>query len=394
MGSQPNVLFEAADAELGRLFGGLRLDQVLFELNRACREWSSGELKASAVLEGRLEQGHPMFYWMAGEAARNAIWHCPPAAYEGSIVLRRSETFRGREDLLPLIDRSIQLHLKLPIEPMEEWTVLLFKNLMGAMGQIWLRQYALQRSSPFRLGQAILMYETAAELRAKRDPHFDGVAFRMGLEKVLGGDLRRFLFALMHIYGHASSATPNVAHATLIPYDRRAYDGLLGRNVNGLHVPAHSEVFRLLGATPDRMMSWCREQVGPHSADARTHFVAPNPLTQFPLVNCHPDRTDHFIAPVPALVFEWLYEPLMDLVGLGTTRQLVAAVFEEYVGLVANLCAPDHQPWLHENELKYGEGKVVDWARVVGDSVILVDAKRLYIGPAKRTRWRDDDWES
>lgn len=389
--------FVVADAELARLFGGLRLDQVLFEISKACRGWLSGELKASSLLDGKLEQGHPMFLWLAAECARNAIWHCPAPSFSSGLALPRSERFRGWQDLLPLMDRSMQLHLKLPIEPMAEWTALLSSNLMGAMGQIWLRQYVLQRSSPFRLGQALLMYETAVDRRAKRDPGFDGSAFRLALEKAIGADLRRFLLAVMHVYGHASSAQPNIAHSTLVPYERRSYDDLLGQDINGVHVPAHSAVLERLGATPARMMTWCREQIGAPStsdADARTRLVAPNPLTQFPLVACHPDQTDHYIAPVPGLLFEWLYEPLMDLVGRTAGPQVAADVFEEYVGLVADLCAPDGQRWLHEDEFQDDGGKVVDWARVVGDSVVLIDAKRLYVQPVSRVRWSDDDWRT
>jgi hypothetical protein len=102
---------------------------------------------------------------------------------------------------------------------------------------------------------------------------------------------------------------------------------------------------------------------------------------------------------VPNLLLEWLYEPrvheLFAQCDSTFGRDQLSALFEEYVGLLAQRCCPSGIRWLPESELKlslpHGR-KVVDWAFIAADYAVLVDAKRCYVHPAARYRWLDADW--
>src|SRR5205823_6672674 len=50
----------------------------------------------------------------------------------------------------------------------------------------------------------------------------------------------------------------------------------------------------------------------------------------------------------------------------------------------------------HESALQPSQQgrKVVDWARPLGEYVVLLDAKRSYVEPSARGRWDPEDWEA
>lgn len=395
---------EYAHRELTRAFGSYRLAEVLLEINQACRRWAAGQLATAMPNLQQVEPGNPLFYWIAGETARHAIWRCPRPASDSPILLPHRSTFKGWASLEPILQRAVDAQLKVPIVSNEKWVETLHsQSLHSAMGRIWLPQYILGRNSPHRVGQALMMYRDGPDRRRRRDLEFPIDKFRAALKRALGGvALEPFLFALLHAFTQACSERPELSNATLAPVFDRSYDGVVFSEQAGLLTPAYGALFRAMSATPSEMLNWSSRQLGGRGQtvdDARAPFDAPNPLLRFPLVQCFPDRNDCCLAPVPHLILEWLYEPLVDiLVGPGGFDAFAAAaLFEEYVGLLADRCSPHGPGWLHESELQadLGEGqKVVDWARPLGDYVVLVDAKRCYIEPAARYRWLADDWRT
>lgn len=186
----------------------------------------------------------------------------------------------------------------------------------------------------------------------------------------------------------------------------RRYDQIVGEvDEQGFFRSAYDGFFRALSATPETMMNWSRDRLrdlDPAVDELRVRFDGPNPLARYPLVRCYPDKSDYCIAPVPHLIQEWLYEPLMDLLarevgtGTGLGQNVGAALFEEYIGLLADRCSPMGAGWIHESGLqptRQGR-KVVDWARPLGGHIVLLDAKRSYVEPSARGRWDPGDWTS
>src|ERR1044071_4653911 len=168
---------QGAHEALAKAFGHLRLDHVLFGLNDACRNWSSGMMRSELHALKNSEPGHPIMYWLAAETARHAMTYCMRPSVDSPIILRRADEYRGWETIERLIDLAVDIQLHVPVEPMSQWQETLTTDLWGAMGQIWLRQYILQRRSPYRTGQALLMYSEAPKRRARRDTSFSLSAY-------------------------------------------------------------------------------------------------------------------------------------------------------------------------------------------------------------------------
>jgi hypothetical protein len=395
---------QGAHEALEKAFGHLRLEHVLFGLNEACRAWQTGALKSKLVVLEDAKPGNPIFYWLAAETARHAMWYCVRPSMESRIELPWANQFRGWETLEQLIDLSVDIQLNVPAEPIEKWEKTLETELWGAMGQFFLPQYILQRRSPYRTGQALLMYREAPLRRHRRDSSFPLSEFRAALRRVLGTEFERFLFVLLQAEGRATREHPALSPTTLAPVKDRRFDRLVGEvDDGGLYTSAYGGLFQALSASPQTMMQWSRERLtalAPGVDELRARFDGPNPLTRYPLVRCYPDKWDHCIAPVPHLMSEWLYEPLMDLLaqelGMGTKvgPTVGAALFEEYIGLLADTCSPVGAGWIHESALQTSREshKVVDWARTLNGHVVLLDAKRAYVEPSARGRWEPKDW--
>lgn len=392
----------AHDTQIAERFGRYTLPDVLVALNDAVRQWAHGEL-VTAIPAFRDAGGkHPMFDWAAAETARYALLHCARPMYESPIVM--PTPFRGWQSLEPLLDAAVNAHLAAQVGDQAEWEAqLLAEPLHNTMGAIWLPQFILQRRSQFRIGQVLLLYGEAARQRAARDASFSMTAFDLAVRRALGVDIDMFLTAVVQTCGRAA-AEAKLSTLRMTPTARTGYDDVIfGKGGDGLLVPqAHASVFRLLSETPENMVRWSAKQLehrtGTISAPADR---GPNPLLRYPLVRCFRDKTDYCVAPVPLLLLEWLYEPLVDQLFAACdatfTRHNVSALFEEYVGLLAQKCSPAGTRWVPESELKGllpSGRKVVDWAFVGGDYVVLVDAKRCFVHPAARYRWLDADWAS
>lgn len=137
---------QSAHEALAKAFGHLRLYDVLRGLNEACRSWSSGTLQSALHALRNSEPGNPIMYWLAAETARHAMWYCVRTSLDSPIVLRRANEYRGWETLERLIDLAVDIQLNVPGERLEQWAQTLSRDLWGAMGQHWLRQYISSRS--------------------------------------------------------------------------------------------------------------------------------------------------------------------------------------------------------------------------------------------------------
>lgn len=368
--------------------------------------WQSGALKSRLPPLVNQEAGHPMFYWMAAETARHAIGYCARPSFDSSIVLRGAEEYRGWKTIEQLVELAVDVQLHVPVQPISRWEETLSQDIWGAMGQIWLPQYILQRRSPYRVGQTLLMYGEAPSRRIQRDNTFPLEPFRAALRRVLGAGLEHFLFVLLQVGGRSVSDDPGLSYLALAPLKDRRYDRIVGDvDERGVFHSAYEGFFRALSAAPADMMAWSRgrmQMLDPSRTDLPARFDGPNPLTRYPLVRCFPDKIDHCLAPVPHLIHEWLYEPLMDLIaqevgialGPDLGRGVGAVLFEEYIGLLAERCSPAGSGWIHEDALRplRSGRKVVDWACPLSNHVVLLDAKRSFIEPAVRGRWVSRDW--
>jgi hypothetical protein len=398
---------ETADRLLASTLDGIPLDALLRALNRASSEWAEGRIKSDIDFLKNVEAGHPIFDWMAAEAARCGLLYCPVTAGNSTIILPREESIHRWSTLETVIARAVDVHLNLP--NIEDWKRDLDESIWGAMGQIWFRQYTLQRRSPFRVAQALLLYDAAPRRRAKRDATFQLSKYQQALESMLGGSLHHFLFVLLQTHARSKQERPELSFATLAPVTDRRFDSMVGGATSeGVYKYSLAGVLRNLAATPATIQEYSDRASPSRDPMERlgARLKAPNPLWRYPLVRCHREYDDHCIAPVPHLVLEWLYEPMANLLAeqtcVGAGRSVVATIFEEYVGLIADQSSPDEVAWHQEQGLlprnasgaRVQKAPVVDWAREFSEYVVLIDAKRCYVSPESRLRWRETDWSS
>ncbi len=394
---------QSAQLTLRARFGGLRLEHVLLGLSEACRKWGDGTLVCSLDILKQTTPGNPIFYWMAATTARYAVAYALTPSSDSSIHLLSDVALTWQQVEL-LMHVATDLQVNVSSQGIEQLENALEQNLQLALGAIFLTQYVAQRRSPFRICQALLMYRDAPlRIAARGDPRFCRDSFDKALQTALGSDLESFLFVLLQTWVRAQSENPQLSHQTLAPAAMRAFDPIVGDSSSGgLYTMAYGGLFNALSATPEQMERWSFQQLKRLVAttnEEQALFEGPNPLLQFPLVRIHPDKGDHSIAPVPHLIREWLYEPLMERLTGQTEHSIsvhaVSCLFEEYVGLLADMCSPDGEHWLHESAIcPSDDSKVVDWARAVDNHLILIDAKRGYVAPANRGSSKAAVWNS
>ena len=372
------------------------LDGVLFALNRACRDWQGGTFPRQGGLLKDLAPRNPAFMWFAAEAARHAIAWSPQRSSESRISIRSPEPTQA--ELIDLLSMSVyaQTDLRLARVP-EQLSRLRTDPLLDIVSRLWYAQCLVEKRSPFRVGQALLTYKHAPRRRADRDPRFPLRTYEETLRQVLGCDLDSFLLALMQIAGISHGENPCVNMARTLPPEGSCDENLLTHAITQhLRRPSSAAVIAALSATPQTLLA-CMQGDLLH-ADPYAILDAPNPLLRFPLVSPFRDRVDRVIAPVPHLLLEWLYEPLFGLLydarRAAFSKIHLSQLFEEYVGLLSDRCAPDQLPWIHESRLKSAyRGRVVDWARQFTDAVVLIDAKRCFLSNQRRYRSAPGDWD-
>jgi hypothetical protein len=394
-----------------RRFDPYLLPNVLIEINRACRLWAAGTLRSSIKTLQEVKRGNPLFYWAAAETARHALWCCARPTFD--MPLHTARELGPWPALEPLLSWAVDVQLKAPFASasMADWAEKLpSRPINTSMSPLVLPQFRLQRYSGVRAGQALLLYGDAAERRHARDPSFHMAGYQAALHRALGAPLEAFLRALLLMQARAESETPELQHMGLAPVGEPRFDGVLFTEAmpgTGLLAPgAYGAVFRTMAAGPVEMTQWSldrmRLRAAPGPDDRQPQLEGPNPLLRFPLVKCFSDKDDHCLAPVARLMQEWLYERLIDLLhdhcdSTTFTRDNLASIFEEYVGLMADLGSPVGPGWIPERDLEQGLArgdKVVDWARPLGDHVVLVDAKKCYLEPMASYRWEERDWDT
>lgn len=380
-------------------FGVHDLADVLLAINRAYRSWTQGTLDCNLSFTKAAEPGSRIFLWAAAEAVRLSVAWCRQPAFDrvGDVPRQTKEQF-----LMPLIETATELLStdRLIGSRLAE-DRMLAGDIRDSLVRVFEPQYLLQRQSPCRAAQAILMYRDAAKSRALRDAHFDRTQFDANICEALGCDIEAFVIAATQVRGASEGDEPLLTAKKIVPSERREYDHsmLYARHAEGIVTSAACDVLRLMSGSPHEMVEWTRtEAIGRAEPQDpyRGLLEGPNPLHRFPIVRLFRDKADYAISPLPHLIDEWLYESLaghlFDTFDFQGKKQL-DEVFEEYVGMILEHCSPDGVRWLYESELKpKSGGKVIDWARPFRDSVILVDAKKAFVGLGARYRSVSRDW--
>jgi hypothetical protein len=377
--------------------GRVSLHAMAWALNRLNLSWDDGDewparvgLPASGL--GMMPAMNPAYRWATAEAMRQGILWAKVCPMEGT-----DHPLVSLDQIARLVHRAAIAHLELV--PADIARVEAGGSISDFVFPGFAPQFLLSRSSALRTGQAIWMFDEAPARRAARIPAFPSGALRDCFTRALGMPVRDFVRILMLLYGASNSAKPMLMGDMY--RDQAAGAGLrLWTEENGVRRSRLPNVLEILAATPAKMQKWMTSAA--RLADgAAIHelLYAPNPLLRFPLVHPFLGDADRCFAPVPSLLLEWLYEPLIGYLHDSLPRDLQCPhyghLFEEYVGMLLDRHAPGGARWLSEVELgPVGGGKVVDWARAFSDTVVLVDAKRCFIDPAKRYRFDADDWKS
>lgn len=395
---------------LERRFKQHHVSDVLFNVNRVCTLfYRTGSVDSHPDLI-KTKDLKSAVLWAAAEAARLAIWWCYACGSPEEERTARPCTGKDLDELIYGSANVLSSDRLLGTKAAEA-------KISGASGttlhdliqRFFEPQYLIGRQSRYRTGQVTLMYHRAAHARAGRDPQFRLDLYQQALQTHLGCDVRGFALAADQIHGHSLSDNPRIGAEAVIPDDKPQYHRtrLYEHLDSGLRVPAAGMLMKLLSATPTEMQTWMRKQVvgdSPERFDPdRIVLEAPNPLLRYPLARPFRNRDDVQIAPIPHLVSEWLYEPLAtylhDCDDVEGKRQRLPAVFEEYIGMLAQMCSRRERLWIHENEIKPpGSGqKVVDWVSAFSEDVVLVDAKTAFIGLGQRYEGTEEGgrgWDS
>lgn len=392
--------------DLLSLFEPYRLDDVLLKLNRICVAWERRELHghfpavASLPAIRACEYSSAKIRWAAGEAARFSVC-CSRIAPSSSDPLLNPCTDAA---VAVLVRAAMDLQSTEPhLGSAADAAALSDDHPMDIVERVFGTQFLMERESPYRLGQAILLYGDSARRRKRRCPQFDLAAYETALADLLGCDLQTFLTVLLIVLSLSRGKHPWVSTMSLVPFEIRAFDRTpMYRSTQGpLIVPQVTELLRAMSATPSTMQKWMQDELlqSGETDLERTIFKAPNPLLRFPLVQVFGERSDCLLAPVPSLITDWLYEPLVELLYRHVDKRVdqgFAQVFEEYVGTLLELCSPGcPRPWIYEDELKVDySGNLVDWAYEFDDVVLLVEAKRSLVDVVKKYTSARQQWES
>ena len=378
-----------------RRFGRHRLEDVLFHLNRIVVAWgqdaaAADHIRASVGLQD-LPPGQPLLHALAADCARFA---CAWSLATRALDLRECT----QQVALDLLAAAWPLAQEELLVGGAERKALFdsVSNREDIRAGVTGAQRAAQRAQQYRYGHAAILYGEAAARRASRVPSFPYADMQGALRTLIGCDLSRFLGCVLQIEGKSRSAKPRLSVSKLLPVgdDRRVDEMVLApAGEDGLlQVPVAGQVLRLLSGSPIQMEAWMREEVRGRVRDDRLWLEGPSPLRRFPLVIVHPDRQDHCIAPVPSLISDWLYEPLMDRLfhelrarlSLRAAGQVLGHLHEEHVGYLADLCSPGGGTWISEEEIAHSMPNDVrrpDWIREFDSAVVLLEAKRRHVMP-------------
>lgn len=375
------------------------LAQLLAELPRI----QYGEFdRANWPSQSFLKDAEPHAIRLAcSELARQALlWarQCPRPEAEA----RLKATDR---DLALLVSNALALRLELDPPPPGVAGV----ELSTLLYPFFAPQAEYMRNFGFRGSQARWMFIESLRVFGNRsaDNHDRAVRLRQAFEAELSMSLDQFCWCVEFLFARSISATPFVVSDAL--YLSKEIVNSLGSLLVG--VPPHGlvETPALAVAFSQLAQDACAHRASYQSETLPDRLLRRmNPLGQRPIVRPYSEKASIGVAPVPHLLFEYLYEPL-------TTRLFRAAqgcglnsvfhlLFEEYVGLLLQRHAPVGSRWFHESELLAtrvpavtvvkGADRVVDWCCEFRDHFVMVDAKRAWLDPEARHRLDEGDWTS
>lgn len=378
-------------------FAQFPLDMVLFGLNRAYCRWNRGDTSFNISILHECEPENPIFYWIVAETARHAIAWSLRRRHDSPIHIKHGGEL-SQSQLEHLMELSVAAQLDLPFHSSDALSRLRTDPLLDIACRLVLPQHLLQRTSRYRVGQTRLLYDKAPKRRAQRDNRFPLTEYSHILTSILECELDFFLLSCLQLQGISLGDNPRISIQRTVPFNDRRYDTTFYELLeSGIATPFTPTVIEVLSISPQDIIAHAHQQLG--RCDEFVMVDCPNPLLTHPLIRPFSDRADYTIAPVPHLLAEWLYEPLIDRLFSRCTRTFtnkhLAEIFEEYIGLIAELCAPDNQPWIHESQLQVGyTSSVVDWAKECGEFVILIDAKRTFMPNVQKYRSLPNDWKT
>jgi len=240
------------------------------------------------------------------------------------------------------------------------------------------------------------------------DPRGDGWALGrweatdLGIEMpgrplCFGGDARTLVLVILSVAGTGQSveADPFFDVARIAA----AYAALLNTAKHNLDSAAHvAAVARVLSQlTYHARYPHTELQKGAEPVGRVNH--AQGRLAQAPVVEVSTPYGTRYVAPVPDLVVDWLYEPALDRYHTAARHlghpHAAAKLFEAYVCLLLDAVAGTRGIWEPElvADLRGAQGvRVVDWALPTAEALVVVDAKRCYVAPEVRAQVESSAW--
>jgi hypothetical protein len=369
------------------------LHNILAGINKLYRQWLDGSIKTTLPIS--MHDGKKMgsFLLNCAEAARLALaWSREPASDRP----HREITQERLELLLVIATDAVSTTRHLGSDKAESRLKDGNTSLPELLAWLSDSQMLIQRDERMRPAQCRLMYEEAANGRAKRDARFNLASYRRHVTNMLGCDIEKFVLGMIWIQCCAIDK-----RGPEIMYSRRLFKlQELFEQQEGLTIvaPIMARIIKRIEARPYELRAWMKKHSGlPANAPDELHYAcAPNPLHRFPLILPFRDNDDCWIVPLPKLIYDWLYEQMAEYLCEADRNYtyVLASIFEEYVGLLLQNCSPDGIEWLYETSLvPSNNGQRPDYAREFAETVIMVDAKRAYVGVDTKYSGYDAAWD-
>lgn len=370
------------------------LHNILGGINRLYRQWLDGSIKTTLPIS--MHEGKKMgsFLVNCADAARLALaWSREPAWDRLTTDLPQ----RRLESLLYIATDAISTTRHLGSKEAESRLKDGNASLPELLGWLSDSQMLIQRDERIRPAQCRLMYEEAAKARARRDHRFDLASYHSHIIDTLGCDIDRFVLGMMWIHACALSKSDS----EIMRPDRlfRLQERWGKQDGSTIAAPIMARIIKKLEARPYELREWMKKHSGlsANAPDELHYACAPNPLHRFPLIRPFRDVDDCWIAPLPKLIYDWLYEQMAEHLCEADQahKHVLASIFEEYVGLLLKNCSPDGIEWLYETSLvPSNNGQRPDYAREFTETVIMIDAKRAYVGVDTKYAGYDTAWDS
>lgn len=340
--------------------------------------------------------------YACAELTRQALLWSPSLALEGVKGVAFASDRRKVQSLGLLISNALAMRLEFDsAEVRLDGTVDIESVLFPHLGS----QAQHMRSFAFRGAQAIWMFQHAVDARLRRSlgkAANEVKRLQRALEEELQMSVPEFVGCIWLLYARSNSETPaiDVGRLYLTPeiLDEVAPWLAATRQDATLRTPLLAKVIAQLARTQAEFVAAMRQSRQPETDGDDDLLVGPSPLSTHPIVLPFSNTRALGVAPVPRLLLDYLYEPLIDrlyqvAVGLNLTRAF-NELLEDYVGLVLNRYSPVTIRWLSESEVMPPQGNVVDWVAEFRSHLLLFEVKRAWLSPAAYHRLNQSDWAS